>query len=156
MIGDRLLRYWTETGIALLPGKSEIGLADWERRNGIALPQDFASYLRTANGMPDGESDESLISFWPLEQLAAVPHEINARLGGDRAHRFFYFADFLIDSNRYAICCADHVGYTGPIAAISEGRAQVVVSASFSDFVDLYLTPYTGEMANRVLDVAWQ
>ena len=71
------------------------------------------------------------ISFWHLDEIE--PEDV----GGGRV---FSFADFLIDSHRYAIQLSSHPGDSAPVFIYySQDGTLTRIADSFSDFVRAYI-----------------
>jgi len=90
---------WRQQGLNLLPAASKSALRDFESRFRVQCPEDFAAYLLTIGGMPDGTWDEHLLRFWPLTEIKPV-----TRVSDAEAYRtYFVFADYSISAHEYAI-----------------------------------------------------
>jgi len=116
MVGDRLRSYRLGCGTQVLPGVTQEQVTAFERHNGVLLPVDVRDYYLAADGMIDGDSDDCLISFWQLSRIEAAPDDLNKRLSASAKTRYFFFADFLIDSHHFAMRLSESVAEPGPIA----------------------------------------
>jgi len=124
---------WAESGIAHASPATAAEIAAFEADKNVHLPDDVRAYFLTLNGMAlgrDGAVDDQLIAFWRFDEFAP-----GAELEDGR--RLFWFADFLIDSHRYAVALSQH---PGPAPVFIDHVTQVVrIADSFDAFLKLYL-----------------
>src|SRR5436190_1037418 len=92
-------RRWREQGLNVASGASPSELRDFESTFQVQCPEDFAMYLLTLGGMPDGTWDEHLIRFWPLAEIRPVEGETDSPADPD----YFVFADYSISAHEYGI-----------------------------------------------------
>lgn len=134
-----LVAWWdrTEAGIPI-GGASEETLAALERRYGIVLPPDFRAYLQ--NACPSAEEmDWESVTWWHLDRICNVPDGFEHPVGTgvrDQGRRYVFFADYLIWSWAWAVCCEPGPDW-GTVVVIDR---DAVVANSFSDFVAGYLS----------------
>ena len=95
---ERVVERWRRSGVRLNTGASAEGLAALERRLGVPLPFDVRLYFSLADGMPDTEVDEHLISFWPIEKILRESADSPAAQDGDLP-----IADVMIESWRICL-----------------------------------------------------
>jgi hypothetical protein len=106
----------------------------------LVLPDDFRAYL--LHGAP-GEAlwDSEETNWWPVERIRNLPeeypHDITDPLVAAKPESWLVFADYLIWSGAWAICCAEGEG-RGKIAFIGESLDRIV-AASFTEFVRRYI-----------------
>lgn len=126
---------------------TSIQIQELEIRNQLNFPQDFRTYLLTANGFVNHDCDNSMISFWSIEEFELVVNDKNPK------ETYVLFADFLIQSHHYAIKLlpSDSADF-GSIWAIADPHFTKVAE-TFEDFIRLYLTPYQGDFGNKVLNL---
>jgi hypothetical protein len=92
---DGLLGSWRAAGVSPNPGAAPEQLAQLASFLGFPVPSDVAALYRAANGLPQGESDQWWVSWWPIEQVVQNdPEERDGRI-------WIAFADHLIDSWRF-------------------------------------------------------
>jgi SMI1 / KNR4 family (SUKH-1) len=110
----------------------ETDISDFEQRNNVKLPADFREYLLRLSGI---EEDPDLFCFWPLSRLAPPdsPAFISVELD-----RFFVFADYLIESQYYAIYLGDDPLLQNRVVSPDVSNKRVIAT-SFSEFIQLYL-----------------
>jgi len=144
----RLRDYWSSIRVDVRPGVSHQAIQSFESKNGVLLPGDFSQYLLSADGMNGSQSDDALISFWPLDSVATIPECLSdfagipdySQIGTHLrdAGSYFVFADYLIWSHVYAIklspCRADR-----DLILWVCGSNYCLVAESFSEFLQMYL-----------------
>ena len=131
---DLLSAAWAAEDVKPAGPVSADAIAAFEGRHGISLPPDFRSYLESLNGAQGGRDEmgnKHTISFWHLDEIEA--EDVGAV-------RVFSFADFLIDSHRYAIALSSQSGDSAPVFIYySQGGTLIKIADSFSDFVRAYI-----------------
>ena len=144
---EELFKHWHASKVELNSPANTQQIAAFENLNGVIFPEDFRTYLLLANGFSGGSTDQSMISFWPLEDFKTISR--------NSMETFILFADFLIESHYYAIKLrSPENAQLGSIWAIA-GQHFAFVAKSFVDFIEVYLTPHKGEFGNPVLAVKW-
>src|SRR5512144_1034524 len=96
MLTEKLMDYWRASNLQVAPPATPLQIERFEAFNHVVLPDDFRAYISHANGFFGKDSDTSMISFWPLEDMKPVSDK-------NTTSTYFAFADFLIDSHYYAI-----------------------------------------------------
>jgi cell wall assembly regulator SMI1 len=135
--------YWYgyRTGLSGLEdlGATDEKIASFERTHSVNLPDDLRNYLLRLNGI---DADPQLFCFWPIEKIIPISPD---SFGMDRAiveldepHRYFIFADFLIESHYYAIYLGDDANRQYRVI-LPDFPNQPAIASSFSDFLELYL-----------------
>jgi len=104
---ERLRRHWMNQGIALRDGITIAQTAEFESTHGIILPDDFREYLLSISWPEDYEMDDLTISFWTINRIKDEYPLFQPYLP---------FADFLINSNEYAIKSQSQPAETSPYA----------------------------------------
>jgi hypothetical protein len=148
-LGERLKSYWDSTGIKVRLGTSQQAIESFELKYNICLTQDLRDYHSIVDGMEDGESDNSMLSFLSLSSIKSVMEDL-IEFGGipdyrklkdclPQTHRYFVFADYLIRSHVYAIRLSPNRSNATPVIWIC-GKHWRMIASSFSDFVEKYLT----------------
>lgn len=101
------------------------GVADLERRYAVRLPDDFRFYLLNA-APPDMCMCDDGYTWWPVGRIRNLPeecHDFTSRETPPRiaceADRYLVFADYLLWSYAWAICCSDTAD-CGRVALIGE------------------------------------
>jgi len=129
------LASWVAGSVAPRSGVPDTELTRFEKQYGVTLPVQFRSYLRRANGMPQGEMDgEHLVRFYGIDEIGRVPVE---NIGRDDNSWYFAFADFMVGSHEYAIALSGP--RYGEIAIVDDTGPPRRVAKSFSDFMTKYV-----------------
>ena len=139
-IYNKLIHHWRDLNydIEFGPSKEE-GILAIEAKYDITLPDDFRTYLLKACPKPHGgEMDENYVSWWPLKDIKTIPEEYEdyeqLKIGGG-PEKYLFFADHLVWSWAWAICC-ELGNEFGRIIWIGDGA---IIANSFSDFVEKYI-----------------
>ena len=107
-------------------------LRSFEALFNVKCPPDFATYLLTLGGMPEGDWDEHLIRFWSLVEIRPLEGEPGVSTYSD----YFIFADYSISAHEYGIrLSTSHP----PEVALICGPAPKSVASSFTAFLAQYL-----------------
>lgn len=125
----KVIQRWQKENLRLSPSNSEQQISDCFRSIKKLLSKDILEFYSNFGGMIDGDMSESLLSVWTLEEIAeknSVSHELTC------------FADFLIESHRYAFKY-ENVN-TSSVHSNWETSDFVKVADSLEQFLDLYLT----------------
>lgn len=133
---DRLERHWYRGPARDDGGRpkrpTEFELAQFEARHSVTLPADFREYLLKLNGV---EEDPDLFRFWPLQELRPV--DVPNFTVRER-NKFFFFADYLIESHYYAIYLGDDPQLQNWVVIPCMPK-QPFVATTFTGFIELYL-----------------
>jgi hypothetical protein len=138
---QKLQQYWTQTnaGISTSCANEEM-LDSLERKYGIRLPDEFRDYLTHSCPTDQSNSDQNLVSWWPLKRIKNIvdecEHPIRDAIIARDAAKYLFFADYSIWCWAWAIACGDDQN-RGKVVVIS-GNDRFV-SASFGQFVDRYI-----------------
>ena len=125
---EQLLAQWQRCGVRLNAGASEGDLQWLERYVGAALPEDVRRFYSLADGMPDTEVDEHLVSFW---SIAKIRQEVSGHAWPGHQTPI---ADVLINS--WFICLEVLQG-----GRVSIGlEVQALEFASFTSFFERYVS----------------
>jgi hypothetical protein len=116
--------------LRLAPGLLAEEINDIERRHAIRLPEDFAAYLRLANGFKAAgtrdDCDDQAFQFYPLQDEYLVQSG------------YLKFREGVVGMDDYGIC-VDPDGALGSVVALyGEGRIRPI-APSFSAFIALYI-----------------
>jgi hypothetical protein len=136
----KLVRYCLESGDDINWGRSdEEAVAELETRYGINFPADFREYLLEICPT-DFQMDHNWTQWWSLSQIKSIPESYRHRLTdaeiAANAAGYLFFADYLIWSWAWAICCLAGSNY-GRVVVIS-GKDRFVAN-SFAEFIDGYI-----------------
>lgn len=146
--GKRLKDSILSHGVQVAVGVSEEQIAYFERQHDIKMPPDLRGYLVEMNGSADYAF--GLIRFWSLDEMKSVAQAVSDtppsaaviqaayRQGIDDAAHYFVFADFLHESQLYAIHLSSSLDHPNQIKLL-DGTAPVKVADSFAEFADLYI-----------------
>ena len=94
---ERIVLKWRADGVGPNPGASQETLGRLERQVGATLPDDVRLFFSLADGMPDGETDEYLLSFWSVDRILREVKDMR-RTGCQIDPRDTPIADYLINS----------------------------------------------------------
>jgi hypothetical protein len=133
---DRLEASWysgsTRFNANRPPRATEDEILAFEKSNRLRFPADLREYFLRFNGI---DEDDRVFRFWQLEMLLPVNTE-NCNLVD--AGRYFIFADYLIESNYYAIYLGENLLYQNRVV-IPDYPNKPVIAPTFSSFLELYL-----------------
>jgi hypothetical protein len=91
---EKVMSRWRKAGVALNPPAQPEALRALQQCLGVPLPSDVRHFFSLADGMPDGNMEEHLVSFWPIKKVLAEAQ------GRGRSSFGIPFADVLIESWR--------------------------------------------------------
>ena len=120
------------------PVATEDEVSAFETVHSVKVPDDLRAYFLRFNGV---EEDPDLFCFWPLQRIATIPAirgTSNSSKTLPEADRYFVFADYLIESNYYAIYLGDNPSLQHSVI-LPDFPKHPVVASNFSDFLELYL-----------------
>jgi hypothetical protein len=137
-----LSAWWQASGklpLAANPGNEAISAI--EQRYEIKLPEDFRTYLLLC-APKEFFCDAGNTDWWSPERLKNIPDEYahpitNSKIAAN-ARSYIFFADYLIWSHAWAICCDD--GEDRGRVALIGGLPDHFVANSFTEFVGAYTT----------------
>lgn len=141
-IGRSFKEHWSSHNVEINPGVSEAALKSFEEKYGVVLPNDLRDYFRCVNGMPPDVVDDGMIRFWTLEEMEPITQvapQYSDSSYVKNAESLFVFADYSIWAHAYAIRLGSVPLESNEILIIGH-RSPVLVSLSFSDFGEHYLT----------------
>jgi hypothetical protein len=130
-----LVRRWKASGVQIRPGVDGAEIEACRDRLGSPLPDEVAAYFRTVDGMPDNVMDDSGMRFWRISEIVPAVSAVPA-LDPEHFDGIFVFADYMIWSHAYGLRL---VGSPHGEVVIVGGERPIRVSATFSEFVTLYL-----------------
>jgi hypothetical protein len=141
-VGESLKRHWSSHNVDNNCGVSEPELDSFEATHRVVLPQDVRDYFMCVNGMPPDVVDDGMIRFWMLEEVKPLPQ--GAPKYSDSRYiqnpeTLFLFADYSIWAHAYAIRLGKVPSQFNEVVIIGY-KSPVLISNSFSEFVDRYLT----------------
>ena len=147
---EQLKLYWESTGVKLGSGVTEQAIKAFETGYGVYLPADFHDYFRFIGGMEkEGDADDSMMSFWPLESVKSVPEKLVQFAGIPDYSRvtanlrdpqyYFVFADWMIWSQVYAIRLTPNRNDENHIMWICGSEHCYIIANSFSELINSYL-----------------
>jgi hypothetical protein len=94
---SELINRWRREKVEINSGASEMDLAAFEQKVGLAMPEDFRSLYHATNGMAGSDWDNLLFHLWSLEEIIKNNGIVAREDGGIE----ITIGDFLIDSSRY-------------------------------------------------------
>ena len=136
-IGESLKQFWSQQGVKLKLGASEIEIFAFENKYNIRLPEDLKVYFSTVNGFDNSDVDEEFITFLPLEEIE--PLSINWSQVAE-AKSYFIFADYSISCHVYAIKLTIDTKFDNPIFIdFNDNKSPTQIADSFSEFAQSYI-----------------
>ena len=139
---------WEKAHVKPAQPASRAEIRAFEIKYSVQLPTDVFDYFELVNGMPEGEADDDLFTFYSLERLKpaadkfkdshGIPKYSDALTTLDKPEIYFVFADYFINLEAFAIRLDDSSFFNQHVYAICGGIYQVVAT-SFSAFIDVYL-----------------
>jgi hypothetical protein len=130
----RVVKSWNESAAALRPGVTMRDIERFERSFGVRLSEDVADYFRWVDGINEGEWDEHLIRFWPLDEVRPVLQEVPD--ASKRFRGYFVFADYCLWAHGYAV----RLGSDEDDVVIAGAGRTNPGAPSFAGFLELYVT----------------
>ncbi len=132
MLKDKLakaVKRWQEEKLKLSPPNSEQQVIDSFRSIERLVSKDIIELYSNFGGFINGDMNESLLSLWTLEEI---------KKNNSTVSELTYFADFLIESHRYAFKY-ENID-TSSVYSDCESEEFVKIADSIEQFFDLYLT----------------
>jgi hypothetical protein len=145
----QLKTYLVSQDIVLTRGVSDERIKQFESYYRVQMPVDLANYFREVNGSGEVYAF-GMLRFWNLEEVATLKEVVErtprqaAVIQADysiepgSASDLFVFADYLHESQLYAIHLADLEAQRNYVVLL-DGTQPIRVADSFSDFIDLYI-----------------
>ena len=140
-----LVDFWTISKFDIKFGPTPLaGISKLEDKYAIKLPPSFREYLLYACPVGVDQHDPDLTTWWELERVKSLQEESQGHLGyrikdleiQTNAASYLVFADYMIWSWAWAICCAPGENY-GRILQLY--KTEEFVSNSFDGFVQSYI-----------------
>ena len=136
-----LMEKWrSELQLQLLPPATELEIREFERRQGVRLPDDLRDYYRAANGFaPPDDQDQNGFCFWPLTRVCPVATFGSGDWSSADTKDCFLFADYLILCWAYAFRLTASSSST-PVCIVgtADGHPRWI-ARDFREFVELYV-----------------
>lgn len=124
----KVIDIWRKENIKLAPPNLPQEVVDCFQSLGKNPTKDILEFYTICGGMINYTMDDSLLSVWTLEEVAKK---------NSIASEIVCFADFLIESHRYAFKYEDE--NTSSIYSDSESPEFTKIADSLEQFFDLYL-----------------
>jgi hypothetical protein len=118
---------WRDQSLTFGPRSTPADVARFQTRFQVECPEDFAAFLMTLGGMPEGTWDEHLIRFLPLDEIGPATDDPG----------YFVFADYSISAHEYGIHLA--IGTDSRRVALLRDGLALIVAPTFTNFLELYL-----------------
>lgn len=118
---QRAITFWTESGVALLPGRNATDIRETLSSLGRPFCDDVVQLYEITGGMLDYETGNGLFSLWSLERLV--------KENKDRNSKSLLFGDFLILSHCYGF------------SPNSSGKSSVQIEHSLEDTIRVADSP---------------
>jgi hypothetical protein len=133
---NKMAHEWRVAGLAASASSvTQRDLDDAQRRLGVRVPDDVATYFQTVNGMLPDVYDRHDLRFWALDELQPVGVILKG-IGGSSYKDYVVFADYSLFAHAYAIL-------PGPKeveqVALVGGQQPIRIASSFMDFIDNYV-----------------
>ncbi len=126
---NTLISYWaTQDLINLNEGASDDSILELEKDVGFTFEEDFKTYLKTANGFQNFDSDDHWISFWSIDR-------IREELNDHHPKELICFSDYSINLCSFGFHRKNKKVYIH--YQTIEGFK--FLADSFHEFIDLYL-----------------
>jgi hypothetical protein len=90
-----LMARWTQESVPLLPSDDRVAVEEKLSKLSQPYAEDVVELYCRTGGMADGYFDDNQFALWSLDRVAK---ELNGT-----PTDYIEFADFLIDSHRYAV-----------------------------------------------------
>jgi SMI1 / KNR4 family (SUKH-1) len=133
---ERLEQHWCQSKIQRnLIGSARASQQEinaFEQKYDVVLPADFREYFLRLNGI---EEDSEVFCFWPINRLRPVDLKTFNVL---QAGQYFYFADFLVECNYYAIYLGNDPFFQNRVV-IPDSSKNCIVAQTFTEFLEVYL-----------------
>ena len=123
------IKRWQKENLRLSPPNYEQQIIDCFLAVESLISKDILEFYSNFGGMINGDMDESLLSVWTLEMIVKE---------NSASSELTCFADFLIDSHRYAFKY-ENVNISS-VYSDYESEDFVKIADSIEQFFDLYLT----------------
>ena len=148
---QRLSDYLVSQEIPSNHGVSENRITAFEHQHKIRMPADLRHYFMTINGTA-GAYAYGIIRFWSLDEFKSVAEEVGSAKARSNlvkaayhelfkgVESCFVFADYLHESQFYAIHLSLCESSEANQIIILDGSAPLEVADNFSDFIDTYIT----------------
>lgn len=124
----KLIEAWQTDGVRLAPPNSERQIADVFDSIGHRLSADVSEFYQICGGMINYDMDESLLSMWSLVEIEKENSNVS---------ELTFFADYLIDSHRYAFKYENE--NVSSVYSDGESAEYIKIADSLESFFDLYL-----------------
>lgn len=124
-----VIEKWRRENVKPSPPKSEKKIVECFLAIERSLSKDVLEFYSICDGTIDEKMDNSLLSVWSLETVVKENSTVS---------KLTYFADFLIESHRYAFKYENE--NTSSVYSDWETSELIKVADSVERFFDLYLT----------------
>ena len=130
---ESLIARWSSANIRMRPGLSEEELESFTRAFKVIIPPEMADFYRRLDGFEVGVMDPiTRIRIWSFAEIS--PSSEDRQCVAQPCTVLFEFADYLIDSHRYAIAL-DTGGTAGEIFVV--GNRPKLIARSYREFLSL-------------------
>lgn len=141
-----LTSWWKGTSDEIpKPQRDAAAVGDIERRYDVKLPEDFYLYLSTI-APAELFLDDEWSTWWAPTKIKSISEAyrpaIHNPIIAQAPQTYLFFADFMIWSSAWAICCNEGPD-RGRIVSIN-GLDDAFVASSFTTFINAYLADPLG------------
>lgn len=139
-----IISYWQRYGLPIRRGVTSESIKAFEEKYQVALPVDFAEYLKAVDGTGINESDENILSFLALAEMSPVHEKLDDSGGVVYPDRFAYpncfvFADYMMSCWFYAVQITPDSSTLGPVYRVTASEVPgQMEAASFREFMARY------------------
>ena len=139
-----IISYWKRQGLPIRDGVTLESILAFKEKYQVALPVDFAEYLKAVDGTGINETDENFFSFLSLSEIRAVHEVLNDSEGVVYPDRFAYpnyfvFADYMMSCWFYAVQITPESATLGPVYRVTASDVPgKMEAASFREFMTRY------------------
>ncbi|MBL1222030.1 SMI1/KNR4 family protein [Chryseobacterium sp. L7] len=133
-----LTKFWRKQNI-LTSSKSKQEIEEFQKNNGLHLPDDFVEFYSQLNGMETlypNETDEEGFLLYPLEAILPLSCEFQDSELKNK-ERYFLFAEYMQKSWWYGVEVINDKDYI--IGIIPEKDFFKPITNSLTDFIKLYM-----------------
>jgi hypothetical protein len=113
-----------DSGIQINPPASLSDIADFEKRTGFPLPNDFKEFYLTCNGFG---CNEDIFNIVPLSDIRQYPQ--------DYGDKWFYFSEYMIYSDMWGL----RLTFTDQYEIFNGSYPDKALTSSLTEFLNRFL-----------------
>jgi hypothetical protein len=141
----RFSQFWQGRSLPARKAATQQGVADFEQRYGVTLPEDMREFWLLMDGTEGASADD--LTFWAMHEFRCVTEvfvgaeyeclDLRCPPGLPHPSSYFVFTDYLVSSFCYAVGLGQSVPY-GDVLFL-DGTTWYRCADSFSMFLDGYI-----------------